>query len=533
MLPGKKFGPEDLIAIVRRHFWFLIVPLALATAVAAIVARKLPPRYHAEALVMVVPQKVPESFVKSTVTTRLEDRLDTIQQTILSRTKLEKIITDLNLYPEERRSGIMQDVVERMQTRDLKVNIFKGDAFKVIFEGPDPQTTVKVTDQLASLFINESLSDRTSQSEGTSTFLQTELEDARRRLIEQEKLLEGYKTKWSGQLPSQVQANLQALQNTQMQIQNLNDAINHALDRRTLAQQELVALQSAPDPQQPNLLLMASGTTNPSTVATDASGAPSDAPTADRLAMAKSALTMLKSKGLKDAHPDVQRMQGLVSELQKKLNEEELQRPVSADDGLTPVERRRQRRIAQINDDMASLDKQIEAAKAEESRLRQNGTEYQRRIDAEPARESDLVELTRDYDTLQTIYRQLLTQKEQSNISANLERLQQGEQFNLLDPAHLPERPISPNKPAITLMGAGIGLGIGLALIVLLEYGDSTFRHTGEIRDVLQVPVLAVVPFMQSDDERRRSFKRRWMVRLALSMTVMGCLAVVAYTLIR
>ncbi len=533
MLPGKKFGPEDIIHVLRRRFWLILVPLALATAVAAVVARYLPKRYHAEALVLVVPQKVPESFVKSTITTKLEDRLDTIQQQILSRTRLEKIITDLNLYQDLRRNGIMEDVVERMRSRDLNVQVFKGDAFRVIYEGADPQTVAKVTDRLASLFIDESLKDRTTQSEGTSNFLETELEDARRRLIEQEKRLEAYKTKWSGQLPTQVATNLQALQNTQLQIQATLEAINRATDRRLLVQRQLADLQVAADAQAQMPQLMATGTTNPSTVATDASGAPSDAPTSDRLAAAKNMLSIYKSRGYTDEWPDVKKMQSLVNELQKKANEEALQRPVSADPTLTPAERLRQKRISDLNQEMAGLDKQVEAARADESRLRTIVSEYQKRIDAEPARESDLVELTRDYDTLQTIYKQLLTQKEQSNISANLERLQIGEQFSLLDAAHVPERPISPNRPAITTMGAGIGLGIGLALIVLLEYRDSTFRHTSEIRDLLQVPVLAVVPFMQSDEERKRAFRQRWLLRLGLSTAIMVCLAVVAYTLIR
>src|SRR5690348_874919 len=110
MLPGKRYTPRDALVILRRRFWLLVVPFAVVSAGTAIGARRLPDRYRSEAVILVVPQQVPESYVKSTVTTRIEDRLDSIQQQILSRTRLERIIEEMNLYPQERRTGIMEDV---------------------------------------------------------------------------------------------------------------------------------------------------------------------------------------------------------------------------------------------------------------------------------------------------------------------------------------------------------------------------------------------------------------------------------------
>ena len=166
-------------------------------AATAVVSRKLPDLYRSDTLILVVPQRVPESYVKSTVTSRIEDRLQSISQQILSRTRLERIIQDFNLYAEERQTGIMEDIVEQMRA-DIKVDVVKGDAFRVSYIGRDPRTVMKVTERLASLFIEENLRDREVLAEGTNQFLEAQLEDARRRLVEHEKKLEVYRRQSRG-----------------------------------------------------------------------------------------------------------------------------------------------------------------------------------------------------------------------------------------------------------------------------------------------------------------------------------------------
>ena len=231
MLPGKKYTPEDLLAILRRRIWFVLVPFAVLGAAVAVWARALPDLYRSETLILVVPQRVPESFVRPTVTGGIEDRLQSIQQQILSRTRLERIIEDFNLYPQLRRAGMMENIVELMRAQ-IGVHVVRGDAFQVSFIGDDPRLVMKVTDRLASLFIEENLRDRELLAEGTNQFLGAQLDDARGRLIEHEKKLEVYRRQYAGQLPSQLEANLQALQNTQMQLQSLVDAMSRDQERR-------------------------------------------------------------------------------------------------------------------------------------------------------------------------------------------------------------------------------------------------------------------------------------------------------------
>src|SRR5687767_2545533 len=126
MLPGKKYTPEGILLILRRRYWLLLLPLVVVAAITAVAARSLPNMYRSETLILVVPQRVPENYVKSTVTSRIEDRLQSISQQILSRTRLETVIQEFDLYKEERRHGIMQDIVDNMRTWHVNVQVVRG-----------------------------------------------------------------------------------------------------------------------------------------------------------------------------------------------------------------------------------------------------------------------------------------------------------------------------------------------------------------------------------------------------------------------
>jgi polysaccharide chain length determinant protein (PEP-CTERM system associated) len=519
MLPGKTYSIEEIFRVLLKRAWLILVPLALASAITAVIVRRIPDSYRSTTTILVVPQRVPENFVRPTVTTRLEDRLAAISQEILSRPNLEQIIEDFNLYPEARRTGILADVVDRMR-RQIRTAPLR-DAFQVSFVGEHPRTVQLVTARLGTLFIEGNLRDREVLAEGTNQFLETQVEDARRRLKESESRLQAYNERFRGQLPSQLTANLQGVQATMGQLQSVVEAISRDRQQKLIQEQALADLENSPSP-------------DPVSVGpiVDGSGNPAGSSAAQQLSNARAQMATYRQRGLTDKHPDVAKYLGIIRDLEAKVEAEALTRPV-AEAGVSPAEAQRRKRIGELRSTIDQLDKQIATNMGNEKRLRDAYANYQARIEAVPARESELIDLTRDYDTIEQSYKALLRKKEDAQLAANLERRQIGEQFKLLDPATMPQKPDSPNRPLLLMVGSVLGLVIGVGLIVVLEYRDASLRTDEDVTQVLNLPVLAVVPLMQSDVEKRRHRRRQLLFGAGCASAVAACLAVVAYTLVR
>ena len=498
--------------------------VAIGAAAAAVVGERLPKRFRSETLIMLVPQRIPEAYVKAAAATRMEDRLASLEDQLLSRSRLEKIILDLDLYSPQRQTVPMEEIVQRMRT-DVTIQVEPGArnkdsaAFRIMYVSNQARTAQKTTERLASLFIEENLRDRANVTEDTSQFLESQLQDARRRLEEQENKVEQYRLRYSGQLPSQANANLQALQNLQLQLQALRESGDRGRERRLLVERQLADLQSS------DFLV-----SSPTPVAgPDGTTAPAGATAAAQLEAARERLRLLETH-YKPTHPDVQALQRTIRDLEAKA-QAEANRPPSdgtADKPRDAVEIVRQKRIRDLKSQMDDIDRELAEKQQQEKELRAAVGGYQAKLDAVPTRESDLVELTRDYDTLQATYQSLLSKREESNLAANLERRRIGEQFRVLDKATLPERAFSPNVINIMLGGSGAGLALGLLLVGFLEYRDSGFKTEDDVTRVCGgLPVLASVPQMASEADRR--VKRR---RLVLTHIAAACVLLVCATVI-
>ena len=165
MIPGKKYTPEEIVAMVWRRKWIVLLPFLVIGASTYFWAKSLPDSYRSETMIMVVPQRVPEQYVKPATTESIEDRLGTIREQILSRTRLERIITDLNLYADLRRHYLMEDLIEQMRD-DIAITVARDDSFRVAYVSSNPVMAMKVTEQLASAFIEQNLKDRAGPGTG-------------------------------------------------------------------------------------------------------------------------------------------------------------------------------------------------------------------------------------------------------------------------------------------------------------------------------------------------------------------------------
>ena len=488
----------------RRHLQFLI-PLLLGWLMVWGASWIIAPSYRSSTLILVEQPTMPKDYVTPNVSDDLQDRLQSITQQILSRTRLLQIIDELNLYAGGHSKITPDDKVERMR-KDIDIELVRDThnnqitAFNVYYSARDPRIAQKVTSKLTNLFIHENVEVRQQQSEDTTQFLESQLETARKSLAEQEARVREFKGQHVGEMPAQQASNLQILSGLQSQLQNEEDALN-------TAKQQHVYLQTLIDQYR-----TLQGTSR------SADGAPTGLPAIDQeLDRLKSQLADLSSR-YTDRHPDL-----------RKLKEQ-----------IAKTERTRERIIADLKNKgkgtqtdgaaghdatdlapgspMAQLQGQLQANQSEIANRERaiaaqkaSVNQYQARLNQEPVREQQLADLTRGYDQSKANYDELLKKKNQSRMATSMERLQQGERFRTLDPPSLPLKPDFPNR----LKFCGIGLGVGLLLGVVVAGGfemmDDRLHSEKEIKQLMPVAIISEIPEILNLSDQQATKRKVWL----------------------
>jgi polysaccharide chain length determinant protein (PEP-CTERM system associated) len=459
----------------------------------------VPATYRSETLILVEQPKVPNEYVVSNVADDLQQRLQSMTQQILSRTRLLGVIDQFNLYSSERGKSSDDILIERMR-KDIQIELVRDSgreltAFKIAFLSPNPHTARAVASQLSSLFIDENLRARQEQSENTTEFLDSELEQARRGLSEQEVRVRQFKSRYLGELPGQADTNVQILTGLQTRLQQEMEALAHA-------RQQKVYLES----METQLRTVEAG------LQSNASGATPSAPTLDQqIDQLQNHLVELQSR-YNDQHPDVQATKVRLEKLRQLQAQrdarasEEAKGPASGEKPVhagSVAELQAMAPRLQIESELKANSLEIEnrqrTIKAIEARI--DG--YQERLNLTPLREQQLADLTRDYDQSRKNYEQLLGKRDQSSMATSLEKRQQGEQFRVLDPANLPQAPYSPNRPKLAF-GALLG-ALLCAVLCLIRFivSDDTFLLRDEVKQAVNASVLAEIPPLHTAQEVR------------------------------
>ena len=526
MLPNKKISPAMMLGVVKRRAWLIAIPPALGLFLALLYSSTIPNVYQSEMLIAIIPQRVPDNFVQSTVTLRADERLDEISIQVKSRTNLEQMITEMGLYPEQRKRMPMEDVVGLMRT-DLVVGLEPmrrgprgpepANAFHIRFTYADASTAAVVTQRVGALYVLQNSKGRGDLAKATNAFLESELEQARRRLEAQEKKLEEFRQQHGKELPTQLQTNLEAARGLQMQVQSLVESIARDRDRKLML--ERLYRDASTDAPVMTAAARVGGTPQTATP----TGSPQQ-----QLQTLRATLTALEGR-YTGSHPDVLRVRSQIAELEQRVAAE----TATASNSTTPAppepvepsEAARRENLRQMLAEIESLDRQTTFKEGEEKRLRGEIAEYQRRIEAVPGIESEWVALSRDYDSNQLAYSALLTKAEAARVAVNLEEREIGEQFRIIDPAQVPVHPVTSIRSAVNAGGLILGLLVGFGVTLFLELRDSSYRSDADVIEVLSLPVLALVPSIV-DEARQQGERKR---RLVLSAVGLVCLAGMGY----
>ncbi len=500
---------------IRDHRWWLLGLAFAGWVIATTVSGLLPPKYRSETVILVEQQKIPEHYVEPNVASDLQHRLQSMSEQILSRTRLLAIIDKFHMYAGDR-TGINADgLVDRMR-QNINIELVRTagrdelSAFKISYSDSNPSTAQQITGELTSLFINENLRNRAQLSEDTTAFLENQLKDARRSLDEQEQRLREFRSSNVGQLPDQLQSNVQILAGLQNQLQGETDSLNRSEQQRTFLQYQYRAL---------------GGTAG----AGEVSGvSAAEAELNRKLDVMKEKLDDLTNK-YTPQHPDVVAVRSEIAaiEAQRARDIERAKDPKSKDApplaGLG-LDRRSSSPLTVLEGHLEANTLEIANQKEKIKRIEREIDGYRARLNRAPIREQQLAAVTRDYEQSRTYYESLLAKKLQSEMATNLEKRQQGEQFRMIDPPNLPEKPYWPKRWNFSLAGLAIGTFLALGIIVLRETSHPRIYEDRELREMEGLKVLISIPKLSTEREKRRAW-RRHILESAVFSLVSGIMA--------
>ncbi|WP_169701622.1 Wzz/FepE/Etk N-terminal domain-containing protein [Desulfobulbus propionicus] len=475
------------------HRWRLIsISLLVGLTIGLGYYFSLPKTYQSTALLSYEQQQInPAKMDPEQGRSRLQESLATLKELVTSRNSLEKVIVQFSLYEEARKKLPIEDVIETMR-KDISITPSnKGDIFSVSYQGLDPQKVMKVTNALASLFIEENLKYREERATETSRYTESELAMAKKVLDEKEQQMRDYKLKYFNEMPDQRQSNLAQLQALIQQNQGIQNSIQE-LERTKVMAQEQASMQQR----------LAAMRMSSEPIANQAARLPET--DAERLQRMRLYLENLQGK-YTDKHPEVRRTKQLIEQLEQKVGKGPTsvqQGPASASSNRAAIAAGLESQRLQVQ--LKQIDLNISQLREELATIPPQIAKYQRYIEAAPIREAEWNGLTRDYNELRRHYDQLVAQNLQAQSAENLERNQKGSKFKIVDSARLPEKPSKPNFLKIFLVAIAVSLGLSVGSVFVLDFIDTSFKDVGDLEEYIGVPVVCAIPYIEKETEKRK-----------------------------
>jgi polysaccharide chain length determinant protein (PEP-CTERM system associated) len=507
---------QDIWRIAKRRIWTFIIPAGSLTVLALLVAFLLPSVFQSNSTILIEEQEIPRDYVLTTVTGFAEQRLQTITQRIMSATRLLEVINRYGLYTEKRQKWTSEETVDRMR-KDIRFETISSDVIdprtgrataatiafrlsyragnpavaqqianvltRLSYRAGNPAVAQQIANVLTSLYLEENLKVRQQQTQGASKFLEDEMQDLKSQLEESDKKIAVFKEKHLDNLPELVNFNLQSLDRTERDIDQMQSQLGMLRERESYLQTQLASI-------------------------------PADARDQDRqrLADLRLQLTNLLSR-VSEAYPDVPKIRAEIAEIEGRLK-------ISG--GETFEDKPDNQAYITLSAQLASTQAEIESVKGQIEGFYKKREEYRQRIEGAPKVEEVYKVLISQRNNVQAKFDELSNKYMEARLAQGLEQDQMGERFTLIEAANLPEKPVSPNRPAIALIGLILGIGAGAGLVALLEYGDNSVRSTEELSRKLRLPVLGGIPEIVTDSQHARMQRRRRMMQLGVLVLLIG-----------
>lgn len=521
---------QDYIVAVRKRKTAIFSIFSVILFIIVAVAFLLPSIYRSSSTILIEQQEIPPELVMSTVTSYAAERIQTIQARVMSRTNLLKIIDKFNLYEDERKFETTEEIIQRMH-EDVSLDVISADvvdprtgrpsaatiAFSLAYKGESPSMVQRVANELTTLYLNENLTSRTEKASETSTFFKEETERWGEQIDALEKKLAIFKQEHADALPELQSLNLSMLQRKEAELTSIDTTLRTldekklylsgqlaqidpgdpsvpgSADRLKVLQAEYASVKSKYSAEHPDVIRLKNEIKS---LEKDV-GKSNDADVlADQLKILNSELAQKKQKYTAD-HPDIislkEKIKALNSELVTVKNSPVDEHFKSQPDN--PLYITIQSQLAGINSEARSLRKQqvevLDKISAIEASL------Y-----SAPQVEREYLTLKRDYENAVSRYQETKSKQMQADVAKQLESESKGEKFTLIDPAALPEKPVSPNRPAIIFLGFILALGGGLGFAIVADAISGTVRGARSIKRQLGALPLSVIPYEMNLQDR-------------------------------
>jgi polysaccharide chain length determinant protein (PEP-CTERM system associated) len=478
MIRNGEMSMAEMKRVFKRYWWVLPLTVIAGVSLALGSTFFLPKRFTSQTLVLVDQQTVSPDLVKPVVTEATNQRLASMQEQILSRSRLQPIIEKFGLYASDRDSVHMEDLVARLRAaievtplepmQGTQNRQLPGFHINVTFD--NPQVAQRICSEITTMFMEQNSRDIDVEGTNTTEFFAQHVEEAKRNLDDQDAKLAEFKKKYMGSLPDQEQANLGLLTGMNTQLEAITQAVNRAQQDKAMTE-SLMASQLA------------------TWKAVNRGETPSE--TLDQqLSALQDQLNSLQARYTPD-HPDVIKARNQIEQLKRRMAEAPKGGNTQANSQANAVE---PAAIQQYRAKLRQDDLNVAGLIKQQARMQSDINILQGKIQSTPAVEQQFKELTRNYQTALDGYNDLLKKHDQSAIARDLNRQQHGENLRVLDPPSLPMTPSFPRKPVFAGAGAGGGLALGLAILYMLAAFDPSMHTERDVEVCMQLPVLALVP---------------------------------------
>jgi len=538
---------DILIAIRRRRTAITTIAVVIFLA-SALLAALLPPVYRSTATILIEEQDISTDLVRAAVSTFAVQRIQTISQRVMTRSNLTQIIQKFDLYQDDKRTKTDEEIIDAMR-ENIKLDTINADvmdprsgaptkatiAFTLSYDGENADITQQVANELTSLFLKENLQQRTQKAEESYAFLKEQADNFGRQIADFEKKLATFKEKNAANMPEMAGMNFGLKDSTTREVEDVENQIHSLKERKFYLETQLAQT----DPMGPSVSSSGMAIPNQSArlrqLQNDYTSALSryapnhpdvlrlrreiaalegqtgavdtSADTAKQLVNLRTDLAAAQQK-YSDDHPDIIKLRKEIAALENVVAEPK----PSGSKTSTPTPDNPAYVTLQVQLNSAEQDMRMLTLKREQLKIKL--AEYEARLAQSPQIEREYSDLTRGLDSAKLKFQEIKARQNEAELSKSLESESKGERFSLIDTPASPEKPVSPNRPVILLLGFLLSMGSGLGYGVLADSMDKSIRGAKGLASVLGTNPLSIIPYIENNQDRQgkgRTKRRRIM----------------------